>query len=177
MDKGARGCPSAIALAVVAVACLIAACFLCRRCPGGRGGGVPAPAGSVRVDTVRVDTVRVALPAARDTVYVGRVVVRYRTDTVHAAGAENPADTVVRVDTVAGTVSVPITRTVYRGANYTAVVSGYRARLDSIETYNKTETRKQPRFSIGVGGGYYVTPKGLQPGIGVTLQYNLFNIR
>lgn len=170
MDKGARGCPSAIALAVVVVACLIAACFLCRRCPGGRGGTDSAPT----ADSVRVDTVRVALPAARDTVYVGRVVVRYRTDTVHAAGAETPADTVVRVDTVAGTVSVPITRTVYRDADYTAVVSGYRARLDSIETYNRTVYRtRRTRWALGVGAGLHATPKGLQPGFGVTLQYNI----
>lgn len=129
--------------------------------------------------TVRTDTVRVTVPVARDTVYLRSDTVRYtayrdRFRTVYKT------DTLVKVDTVSGTVTLPITRKTYRDSGYTAIVSGYSPSLDYIETYNRTVTRtvvRPSRFSLGVGAGCYITPKGLQPGLGVTLQYNLLGIK
>lgn len=130
---------------------------------------------------VRVDTVKVYIPVARDTVYLRTDTIRYTAykDKYHTL---YKTDTLIKVDTVGMTVSLPITQKTYRDSNYTAVISGYSPNLDYIETYNKTVTQtvtkwKQPRLSIGAGIGYYLTPKGLQPGIGVTLQYNIINIK
>lgn len=82
-------------------------------------------------------------------------------------------------DTVHDTVFVyiPISQKVYKDSLYTAWVSGYRAKLDSIEVYQKTQTvyirdkLKRKRFGVGVqlGFGY---PCGMYAGIGVS--YNLF---
>lgn len=130
---------------------------------------------------VRVDTVKVYMPVARDTVYLGNDTIRYTAykDKYHTL---YKTDTLIKVDTVGMTVSLPISQKTYQDSTYTAVVSGYSPNLDYIEVYQKTTTRvfpkwKQPRLSVGAGVGYYLTPKGLQPGIGITLQYNILNIK
>lgn len=153
---------------------IFVSCLFFGRCSDGTTPPDKAP-------FIQTDTVIITAPTTRDTVFVRTDTIRY-TDTVADMKVDYRVDTLVKVDTVHKYVTLPITKKTYRDSNYTAVVSGYNPNLDFIETYNKTETRyfpkwKQPRFSIGVGGGYYVTPKGLQPGIGVTLQYNLFNIK
>lgn len=82
-------------------------------------------------------------------------------------------------DTVRDTVFVyiPISQKVYKDSLYTAWVSGYRAKLDSIEIYQKTQTiyirdkLKRKRFGVGVQVGYGY-PCGMYAGIGVS--YNLF---
>lgn len=130
---------------------------------------------------VQTDTVKITVPTIRDTVFVRTDTIRY-TDTVTDVKIDYHIDTLVKVDTVRKYVTLPITKKTYRDSDYTAVVSGYNPSLDYIETYHKTviklvERWRQPRFSIGVGGGYYVTPKGLQPGFGVTLQYNLLHFK
>ncbi len=46
--------------------------------------------------------------------------------------------------------------------------------LQHIETdYNKLKTKKEKRFSIGPSVGYYVTPNGSGPGLGISLHYDL----
>ena len=78
-------------------------------------------------------------------------------------------------------VIVPITQTAYTDdSTYTAWVSGYNAQLDSIRTYRqrvyvtKTISVKPPkRWSLGLQGGFYITPKGLQPGLGLGVTYNI----
>ena len=76
------------------------------------------------------------------------------------------------------TISLPITQKVYRDSSYTAYVSGFDARLDSITIYNKvvtiTRQKKPPRFNVGIQAGYGFTPAGFQPYIGVGVSYNLF---
>lgn len=82
-------------------------------------------------------------------------------------------------DTVHDTVFVyiPISQKVYKDSLYTAWVSGYRAKLDSIEVYQKTQTiyirdkLKRKRFGVGVQVGYGY-PCGMYAGIGIS--YNLF---
>ena len=82
------------------------------------------------------------------------------------------------------TYEVPITQKVYEDSLYTAYVSGFHASLDSItvrnrivtntirETITKTVTKKR-LFGFGVQAGYYLTPAGLQPGIGIGVHINL----
>ena len=69
----------------------------------------------------------------------------------------------------------------YRDSSYYARISGINAFLEHIEVYPKntikyittTEIiREQPKkWAIGLQGGYGITPKGLQPYVGVGLTY------
>jgi len=76
---------------------------------------------------------------------------------------------------------VPITQTTYTDdTTYTAWVSGYSARLDSIRTYRQTvyvtktvSMESAKKWSLGLQGGFYITPRGLQPGLGIGITYNL----
>lgn len=88
-------------------------------------------------------------------------------------------DTVTIIDTVQ--VYVPIERVVYSTDQYYAIVEGYQAKLVQLDMYNATKVvretvtkRKHWGVSVGVQGGYGITPKGMQPyaGVGVTVGYN-----
>lgn len=127
-------------------------------------------------DTVTVvDTVPYLLPVPRDS-----VVVRYETARLPIV----VRDTVVRLDSVivrdSVAVEIPITQKRYVTDDYRAWVSGYRANLDSIEVFRRetvvTEKVKASRWSIGVQGGYGMTPKGLQPYLGVSFSFRLFGL-
>ncbi len=95
-------------------------------------------------------------------------------------GASTESDTAVaRCDSA--NVAIPITQTHYVDSTYEAWVSGYEARLDSINLFRRTVTktvtqatidRKPKRLSIGLQGGYGITPTGVQPylGLGITLR-------
>ena len=120
------------------------------------------------IDTVR-DTITIAKPKA---VY-SKV---FRIDTVHLT----TVDTISNTDSVF--VPVPIDRMVYTDdSTYTAIVSGYRASLDSISVYNKTITKelvkKPPRISISLQAGYGFTSKTPSPYIGLGVSYNIFNLK
>nr|DAH54424.1 MAG TPA: hypothetical protein [Caudoviricetes sp.] len=128
----------------------------------------------VAADTVyRRDTVR--WPIVRDSVvtrYVTRRLAVMRVDTVRQS------DTVRAVDTIE--VSLPIVQKVYKDTNYTAWVSGYEPKLDSITIANKIVTRtntvsknKNKRFSLGVQTGFNVINK--KPYFGVGITYNIIN--
>ena len=143
--------------------------------------------GKVTVDTVTVrDTVRITEPRAADSVATGviRVPVALPTEpTVPKAEIEvfepsrlsevmdghtgNDGDSkaqengkFARKDTVWAV--VPRTQKRYGDSTYTAWVSGYEPRLDSIEVYRKTvvvtksvEGRvKNRRFNVGLTGGF-----------------------
>lgn len=79
-------------------------------------------------------------------------------------------------------VVIPIERKVYQDSNYRAVVSGYDVSLDTIEVYARHEittirhtvTTSPKRWGIGLAAGYGVTPKGLQPFVGVSVTYTIF---
>lgn len=134
---------------------------------------------TTQADTVRVtvtDTVRCYQPVAHDS-----TVVRYVTVRVPAKpeATSETTGTPAERDTDSCTVRLPITQRTYRGASYTAWVSGYEARLDSIETYATHETvtvtqRRRARWHLGLTGGYGLTPHGgLQPYVGIGLTYSL----
>lgn len=127
----------------------------------------------VRADTVyRNDTVR--WPIVMDSVvtrYVTRRLAVMRVDTVRQC------DTLRAVDTVE--VSLPIVQKVYRDTNYTAWVSGYEARLDSLSVRHRTiiETRtvrERGRWGVGLGVGLGVGSGGPGVGIGFGVFYKLW---
>ena len=151
----------------------------------------------VRRDTLIIrDTLRISRP-----VLVRDEVVRYVTVTLPSAPArpdssnsnssnlanigKDSADVPPAADHFPDTakmVMLPITQQVYRDSSYTAWISGYAAALDSIEVYPRTlivrqtapPAAKPRRWSMGVQAGYGLTPKGLQPYVGVGVSIRLF---
>lgn len=127
----------------------------------------------VRADTVyRMDTVR--WPIVRDSVvtrYVTRRFAVTRVDTL------KQCDTVRAVDTVE--VSLPIVQKVYKDTNYTAWVSGYEPRLDSISVRHRTiierrTVRERGRWGVGLGVGLGVGSRGPGVGVGFGVFYKLW---
>ncbi len=83
-------------------------------------------------------------------------------------------------------VVVPITQTVYEDRTYTAYVSGYRARLDSliflmpreVTTITNTHYQEPKRWSVGIQLGYGMSLEGtpkFAPYVGIGVSYNLFS--
>lgn len=149
---------------VVIALALIAAAFLL-----GRRSVKPEIVKIHRTDTVVVrDTVR-------ETVLIPKVRYLTRVDTVLLP---------VPGDTVEVPVLVPISRKVYEGEDYRAVVSGFRASLDTLDIFRKTQTvtntvvqrvevpGKPKRWGIGVSAGYALTPQGVKPYIGAGISYS-----
>ena len=149
---------------VVIALALIAAAFLL-----GRRSVKPEIVKIHRTDTVVVrDTVR-------ETVLVPKIRYLTRVDTVLL---------LVPGDTVEVPVLVPISRNVYEGEDYRAVVSGFRASLDTLDIFRKTQTvtntvvqrvevpGKPKRWGIGVSAGYALTPQGVKPYIGAGISYS-----
>lgn len=135
--------------------------------------------------TTRTDIVRAEV--ARDTIVVRDTIVQYYPQEVQrvVVRTERVEVPVVVRDTIREVVEVelPIEEREYKSEEYYAVIGGYNPYLKSIEVYpktsyiNTTETitkRKRWGVSIGVQGGYGITPKGWQPyaGVGVTFGYN-----
>lgn len=118
------------------------------------------------VETVRIDTVRVVQPEI--------VVVRPRPAVVETL-AVAAADSVGTGDSVA--VKVDYEQRVYAGQNYRAFVSGHNPRLDTIEIFQPIRQRSsfvQRRVSVGVQVGYGLTPRGVQPYVGLGVAIRLF---
>lgn len=126
-----------------------------------------------RLDTIVVmDTIRVSVPVVRDS-----MVIRYVRVHVPIIRDSLCVDSVLVRDTAL--VELPITQKQYADSTYTAWVSGYSPSLDSIYVYPKREIitttiRPKPkRWGVGVHGGVGITPKGLQPYIGLGISYNI----
>ena len=157
------------------IVCCVLVCSLCLNwvlcCENGKG----RIEGRIKTATTRVtvvDTVPYVKPVVRDS-----VVVRYVTkklpivrDTVHYT----------HTDTVR--IRLPVTQRRYEDSTYTAWVSGYEAKLDSIRVYARREVvtikaRDQPKkFVVSLNVGYGLTPKnGLQPYVGIGVGYKLFS--
>ena len=118
-------------------------------------------------DTI-VDTIKVVKPIAVDS-----VVTRYKWVNVERVKDTTIVNEVSEVvfDTVM--VRLPIESKHYEGKDYEAWVSGYEPSLDSINVYNHTILPKLKRWSIGLQGGVGMTPKGLQPYVGIGVAYKL----
>ena len=127
----------------------------------------------------------VAGEVIRDTIITNRVdTIR---DTVPVPVYESVVDSFPFVapvpapgDTVPDTVYLSITQKIYKDSLYTAYVSGYRAKLDSIEVYSKTRTMfvreraKRKRFGLGMQAGYGFSGNKVSPYVGVRGSCNLF---
>ena len=156
---------------------------------------------SVRTDTIyKTDTLRITEPVAKTDTLLRYITLRvpvvvkdtaesnavgYATMVDCVDRSADPYDftdyAIVERDGDSISVHLPIRQHVYVDSSYTAWVSGYRARLDSIEVYQRTKTitntvtlreRRKP-WSVGVQGGYGMSGNGLTPYIGIGLQYNL----
>lgn len=123
----------------------------------------------LKTDTVTITKI--------DTVTITKPVVRYRYLT------KIITDTLYNTDSVLVPVQIPIEAKVYKDSTYRAVVSGYRASLDTIQVYpihtytSITNTiTKQKRFNIGVqaGFGYGCFNKKPDVYVGLGMSYRLF---
>ena len=149
-----------IALTVIAV--MMIASFFVGRCAGQIEHLEVIGDTVVLTDTVKVPHDVIQTQVVKEEVVKYRYVpVKADRDTLH--------DTIIQIrDSVA---IIPISLKTYTDSQtYKAVISGYDPRLEDIEVYqtNTVIIRKEeaPRWSIGLQGGVYMTPKGLQPGIG-----------
>lgn len=113
-----------------------------------------------------VDSVKKSFPVPVDS-----FVVRYITKSLPIA--RDSATKQLRSDSVK--VQIPISQKVYEDTLYRAYISGYEPNLDSITIKQKTTyiRDKESRFRIGLQAGYGLTPKGMQPYVGVGLSYRL----
>ena len=118
-------------------------------------------------DTI-IDTIRVVKPIAKDS-----LITRYKVVNVERVNYVDSVNTISEVvfDTVM--VRLPIESKHYEGENYEAWISGYEPNLDSINVYNRTIVPKPKRWSIGLQGGLGITPKGVQPYLGIGVSYRL----
>lgn len=122
------------------------------------------------------DTIPYYKPVLKDS-----VIKRYVTVKLPVAEPQDSVierqDSIVTQDSVK--VQIPISQKIYQDSLYKAYISGYRAELDSIFIYNQETTitikQKPKRWHIGVGAGYGMTLKGLQPYVGVTIGYSIFS--
>lgn len=99
---------------------------------------------------------------------------------------EIDTDTTATVSIVgdSATVRLPVEQRVYQDSLYTAYVSGYRPRLDSIElhlphtytTVTKTISKPSRQFAVGptVGAGYGITGRRFDVFIGVSATWNIW---
>jgi opacity protein-like surface antigen len=124
-----------------------------------------------------------ATTTTTDTVYIHTV------DTVTIREPHFTACTFLRTDTVqlistttdTVRVQLPIQQRTYQDSTYTAWISGYEPRLDSIEVYQQlstvtitnTITKPAKRWSVSASAGMAATPKGVQPYIGVGIGYSI----
>lgn len=117
-----------------------------------------------------VDSVKKSFPVPVDS-----FVIRYITKSLPIAS--DSATKQLRSDSVK--VQIPISQKVYEDTLYRAYISGYEPNLDSITIKQRTTyithtiRDKESRFRIGFQAGYGLTPKGMQPYVGVGLSYRL----
>ena len=146
---------------IIAFVCGLWLCLLITRCTN------KAATESTLRDTI-VDTIKVVKPIAKDS-----VITRYKVVTLERVKDTTIVNEVSEVvfDTVQ--VRLPIESKHYSATNYDAWVSGYEPSLDSIKVYNREIKLKQSRWSVGLQGGVGMTPKGVQPYVGVGIGYKL----
>ena len=121
-------------------------------------------------DTI-IKVIKVDRPIVRESTIVNYEVVRL----------PRANDTICVSDTIKDSVfvQVPIEQKVYSDSNYTAWVSGYHPRLDSISIthqevsfHNKlVNNNGSKRLYLGIQVGYGITPRGMQPYIGLGVSY------
>lgn len=148
---------------IIAFMCGLWLCLLITRCANKAATEQP-----IR-DTI-VDTIKVVKPIAVDS-----VITRYKWVNVERVKDTTIVNEVSEVvfDTVQVMLSIESKH--YTAESYDAWVSGYEPCLDSIKVYNREVIvkPKQSRWSIGLQGGVGMTPRGVQPYVGVGIGYKL----
>ena len=146
---------------IVAFMCGLWLCLLITRCTNKAATEQPLR------DTI-VDTIKVVKPIAVDS-----VVTRYKWVNVERVKDTTIVNEVSEVvfDTIR--IRLPIESKHYTAESYDAWVSGYEPCLDSIKVYQRDVKPKQSRWSIGLQGGVGMTPRGVQPYVGVGIGYIL----
>ena len=140
----------------------------------------------IQTDTIiKRDTIPYLSPEATSTGQpVGTATVRVPTGCIKMGDAAQPP---IRADTnkagnyvqeLAGrgadsaTVELPIMQSVYESKDYKAYVSGVHA-LHEVVTIKEKQPPK--KWHIGVTTGYGLTPKGMQPYVGIGLTYSIIS--
>ena len=146
---------------IVAFMCGLWLCLLITRCTN------KAATEPTLRDTI-VDTIKVIKPIAVDS-----VVTRYKWVNVERVKDTTIVNEVSEVvfDTIR--IQLPIESKHYTAESYDAWVSGYEPSLDSIKVYQQEVKPKQSRWSIGLQGGVGITPRGVQPYVGIGVAYKL----
>lgn len=110
-----------------------------------------------------------------DTITIIKPVVQYRYIT------QVITDTLYNTDSIKVPVQIPIESKTYQDSTYRAVISGYRASLDTIQVYpihtiTTITNIKQKRFNIGLqaGVGYGCFNKKPDMYIGLGVSYRLY---
>lgn len=148
---------------IIAFVCGLWLCLLITRCTN------KATTEPSQRDTI-VDTIEVVKPIAVDS-----VVTRFKVVTLERVKDTTIINEVSEVvfDTIQ--IRLPIESKHYTSTNYDAWVSGYEPCLDSIKVYSR-EVQIRPkisRWSIGLQGGLGITPRGVQPYVGIGVAYRL----
>lgn len=145
---------------------------------------------TIRCDTiVRIDSIYIDKPVVKDSI-VTRYVTRYlpimktEADTSATLAKEvvSHSNGGMGYNQDSVNVILPIEQRTYASDQYTAWVSGYEARLDSIALYQKEVVvekeiyldKKRRRWGCVVGAGVGANNKGVQPYVGITVGYILF---
>ena len=147
----------------------------------------------------RVDTAHITLPVPESEMQTGTAIYTVPANKVTGGGTgaiprQYPAAATSTTvpDTIStslydpGTdslqVELPVIRRHYRDSTYEAWVSGpVDPRLDSLRVFAPTtvvtrrEVKPPDRWHLGISAGYAVTPKGMQPYIGIALTYSLIS--
>ena len=139
----------------------------------------------IRNDVVRdtiFDTIKVVKPLlVESTIVSHKIVTLPRYNTIVKDSVVTRDSVILHHDSV--DVVIPIEQKVYRDSLYTAWVSGYQPELDSIHIVNQQIHVKDMHnlgnnFTFGLQAGYGITPRGLQPyiGLGVGFRFSFNDI-
>lgn len=138
----------------------------------------PVPAMKQGARVIVHDTVRIVAPAA-----AAATALPPRRAVMAVAAHNSSRDTACDTTADSVTVSVPVESVEYSGDGYRAWVSGWQPSLDSLRFDRITaipaiepphERPGQRRFSVGIQAGYGITPRGVQPYVGIGVAYRIF---
>ncbi|MCQ2105958.1 MAG: hypothetical protein MJZ26_09220 [Fibrobacter sp.] len=128
---------------------------------------------TIAILQTRIDTMRHRAPEAREVADLPELRFIQVPSILLVNRETTRTDTILVEDSTQ--VAIPVEQKVYTDdSTYTAWISGAAVRMDSIETYQKTQTetkiitntitrKKRIGFVISAGGA--ITPKGIQPGL------------
>ena len=138
--------------------------LICFRC---------CPSSKIEQEVIRIkDTITII---KRDTITIisPQPVIQYRDRIIK--------DTLYNTDSVPVLVDIPVETKVYQDTNYKAVISGYKANLDTISIFNKNQiqyinkiTYKTKKWNVSpsIGLGYGILNRKIDMYVGFSINYN-----